>query len=786
MWFHNMKKLLKFALLIASSSLLLASCSFLNDLIPTPSGSTSSNDTSGGGTSDNEFSCKLSATRVNFGEMLTYSITYGSYTSLSVTAHFDGEYFTTKPNEQRNFYATDASGYTDFSITVIDGTNDTTIFEKTYSIAVNLVAVESVRFVQKDFAAKTNNEYEIEYEILPVNADYKSLSFTTSDESKIKVNGNKIKTLADGDSVLTLTLVDGEATYTDTCNISSVFQPITGVEFAYPSLEIAQGFETAVTVNVIPNDASMKDFALTTSNDSMVSIKNGKLLGKVLSGSATITVTAGDFSDTLAVTVVGIAKSNRVSMSEGYYELKSSSTNTGTTQSLGTAKLLVIPVWFTDSSSYISTSAKDNIYDDITECYIGETKSNGWRSVKNYYYDESNHLCNLDITIAPWYNDSFSSSHYYTDNTATFILATTASDYYFSNSSESKTDYDANNDGCLDGILLIYAHPDRQAHSRVDSTDQDSESNMWAYCAHRGGTRNISNPSLNVYFWASYDFMYNSALATSRVGTGYWNGHSDSIGSLDSTTFIHEMGHMFGLVDYYDYKGLSNPAGSYTMQDHDVGGHDPYSLLSLGWAKAYIPNNSCTIALDDVFNEHEVIILTPDWNEYDSPFDEYLILELYSPTGLNQHEQAEIDVSSVGIRLWHVDARLVHYTSSLSEESIVKTTTTHPGGSFTHLVKNDTYDGTNESSYPLGLDYADYNLLQLIHKSGVDTYKPAPSATFEATSLFYAGESFSMADYKDQFKNGAKLNSGVDLGWSFHVDGIDAINLKAAITLTRS
>ena len=43
-----------------------------------------------------------------------------------------------------------------------------------------------------------------------------------------------------------------------------------------------------------------------------------------------------------------------------------------------------------------------------------------------------------------------------------------------------------------------------------------------------------------------------------------------------------------------------------------------------------------------------------------------------------------------------------------------------------------------------------------------------------------------MADYKDQFKNGTKLNSGVDLGWSFHVDGIDAVNLKAAITLTRS
>ena len=781
-----MKRLVKFALLIASSSLLLASCSFLNDLIPSPDSGSTSGATSGD--TKNEFAFNLSSTRLSTGDKLTYSITYGPYRSISVTTHFEAEYLTADPTEQRTYIATSASGYTDFDVRVKDSSTDTTIFEKTYSIAVNLVAVESVRFIQKDFAVKTNNEYEMEYEILPAGANYKSLEFSTSDESKIEITGNKIKTKADGDSVLTLTVVDGEDTFTDTCNVSSVFQPLTGIEFADTSLNISQGFETPVAVNLIPSDASVKDFTLTSSNSSVVSVVNGKLLGKVISGSATITVTSGDFSDTLLVTVVGIAKADRVDMAEGYYEMDTSPSNSGTTQSIGTAKLLVVPIWFTDSSSYITSSGRANVYNDITECYLGDTKSNGWRSVKNYYYDESNHLCNLDITIASWYNVSYASSHYYTDKTATYNLVSAALDYHLSESGESKTVYDANGDGTLDGILLIYAAPDKQARVRVDSIDIDTESNMWAYCAHRSGERNVADPALNVYFWASYDFMYDSTLATSRTGSSYWNGHSDGLGSLDSTTFIHEMGHMFGLDDYYDYKHLSDPAGSYTMQDHDTGGHDPYSLLALGWAKAYIPDNSCTITLDDVYKEHEVIILTPSWNAYNSPFDEYLILELYSPTGLNEHDQSEINVPNVGVRVWHVDARLLYRTGSMTTDNIVKTTTTHPGYAFTHLQTNDSYDGSNASSFPLGIEYADYNLLQLIRKSGVDTYKPAieASTAFRPTSLFYAGESFSMEAYKAQFKNSTKLNSGVDLGWSFHVDAIDDVELKAVITLTKS
>ena len=60
-----------------------------------------------------------------------------------------------------------------------------------------------------------------------------------------------------------------------------------------------------------------------------------------------------------------------------------------TTPSVGEANILVIPVWFTDSSTYISASNKENVREDIHAAYFGTNEETGWRSVKTYYEEES-------------------------------------------------------------------------------------------------------------------------------------------------------------------------------------------------------------------------------------------------------------------------------------------------------------------------------------------------------------------------------------------------------------
>ena len=448
---------------------------------------------------------------------------------------------------------------------------------------------------------------------------------------------------------------------------------------------------------------------------------------------------------------------------------------------VGNPKLLIIPIWFNDSDSFISTTKKNSVREDIQKAYTGTTTDTGWHSVKTYYETESNHKITLSATIADWYNINESYLTYAPKSAIynTANLVEKASNAYFTNhSSDSRKNYDSNGDGYLDGVMLIYAAPDCQ------NSGYESYENLWAYCYWLQNYSNKNNPTANAFFWASYDFMYGSN-ATSRTGHNFSRGYTEYGVKIDTHCLIHEMGHVFGLEDYYDYSyNELVPAGGFSMQDSNVGGHDPYSVMAYGWADPYIPDRSITISLGDFQSTHEVILLAnhsmfnPDDNYKFSPFDEYLLIEYYTPTGLNEFDSKHTyrdnypDGSSIpGIRLWHVDARLTE-NGQFSESSI----TTIPSGSVTHLMSNS-YGGDNASPYGVN-----YNILQLIRKDTSATYRP--NDNFNDGNIFKAGDSFNMSTYSSQFVKGNKMNDGKALGWSFTVNSLNEAG--ATITLTKA
>lgn len=456
--------------------------------------------------------------------------------------------------------------------------------------------------------------------------------------------------------------------------------------------------------------------------------------------------------------------------------------------SIGNVKLLVIPIWFSDSSTYIKNSYKSGVLNDIKTAYIGTTSQTGWHSVKTFYEAESHGKLTLNATVSSWYDCGESSTSFYSDyggTSATVNLVTTATDWYFSvNPSDARSNYDYDKDGYLDGVMLIYASPD----TRYLSSGDDG-GNMWAYCYWAPNYPNISSPEPCAFFWASYNFMYGSSSASSKTGTSYYGGDTSHC-LIDTHTFIHEMGHVFGLDDYYDYSNQYNPAGGFSMQDYNVGSHDPYSVMALGWADPYIPSESTTITLNPFQSSGDLILLTPEWNNYDSPFDEYLLLELYTPTGLNEfdatysYEGRSKGPSNAGIRLWHVDARLLYGDSDNFSAANVTTNPNTSQGRVYHMMSN-TYDEPNYGS-PLGSSYYNYNILQLIRNNTFTTYQPTD--TLSNASLFGNGSSFNTSTYKNQFvKSDGCLNSGATLGWSFSVAIIGSgASAKANITLTKA
>ena len=130
--------------------------------------------------------------------------------------------------------------------------------------------------------------------------------------------------------------------------------------------------------------------------------------------------------------------------------------------------------------------------------------------------------------------------------------------------------------------------------------------------------------------------MYSSDKASQRTGKSSYGNGDTRYCNVDAHTFIHEMGHVLGLQDYYDYDGIGTAVGGFTMQDNNVGGHDPYSVIAYGWAQPYIPTNTVTLTINDFQSSHDVVLLAN--HTVNSPFDEYLLVELYTPTGLNKFD----------------------------------------------------------------------------------------------------------------------------------------------------
>ena len=459
--------------------------------------------------------------------------------------------------------------------------------------------------------------------------------------------------------------------------------------------------------------------------------------------------------------------------------------------SVGTAKILVIPVWFEDSNSYITTKRKTNVRSDIEKAYFGTDEETGWRSVKSYYEEESHGALTLTGTVSDWYRVHQYSSYYAPEQTGTrrtMDLVKTATDWYFENNpEESRLDYDCDHNGYLDGVMLIYGCPDYSALRKYDG----SYGNLWAYCywVQNANLQSVENPGPNVFFWASYDFMYGANVYYDRTGVpkSYASGYTKSPVKIDTHTFIHEMGHVFGLSDYYDYSGQYTPAGGFSMQDHNVGGHDPFSSFSLGWGEAYIPQESMTISIRPFSTSGEFIILSPSWNEYDSAFDEYIAIEYFTLDGLNEMDTSRpyggaypTGSKKPGIRVWHVDARLLYanYNESFSYSRSTTDPLTPLGQ--VELMMSNSYGNKEGYISPLGSAYTDYNLLQLIRNNETETYYPKKDMTTD--DLFYVNDTFSMETVSKQFKQSNKLNSGKSLGYSFTVSEINDVYASISIT----
>lgn len=437
----------------------------------------------------------------------------------------------------------------------------------------------------------------------------------------------------------------------------------------------------------------------------------------------------------------------------------------------GNVNLLAIPVVVSD----YKTSATDSVRQDIQKGLFGTKDQTGWESLASFYKTSSNGQLNITGTVSDWYDPGLTStqmiSKYNQDQNYTSTLLEDAVAWYKKTYNTNMAEFDNDKDGYIDGVFLIYSAPDY-------ATDESLNSDLfWAFTYwdyENEEEPSTSSPIAFTYFWCSYDFIYNSEYGS----------------KVDAHTFCHETGHMMGLQDYYSYttqrSGKTyNPTGNITMMDYNVTDLDCYSKFAFGWTTPYLIDSegTLTISLDDS------VIIPAKNKTVNNAFDEYLMLEIFGPNGLNEQDLTDgyyqsglgsTDITKNGIRAYHVDSRLCYLTSS-DNYNEAKGYVTDPTEYTRYknrlytLAHSNTPAGYSGSEAISSYNYLNpsYRLIQLISNEGTNFAKNEANLTDKA--LFHAGDKFDndSATFKNQFEKSTKLNSGYELAYGFEVISIE-------------
>lgn len=503
-------------------------------------------------------------------------------------------------------------------------------------------------------------------------------------------------------------------------------------------------------------------------------------LDGTLKASATFTVVKG--STVIAKEGSGYFKAGDFSSYSLMNHTSIASMRHRTLSSIGEQKILVVPVCFSDPD-YDSFSEEELA--NINKAYNGDPDETGWQSVRSYYKASSYGKLNLTATIAPVFKF---------ENTSKYFQGLVAKDYYqvsslilsITESLASKMDlsqFDQNGDGYIDAFEMVYKN-DTSVY-KWDGKD-GSETFAWRnfsdFCTN--DSPSTSHVNVGLFLWSQYALCF----------PGYYHNE------IDAHTLIHETGHILGLDDYYSDSYDDLPLGGVDMMDHKVGDHNAFSKMLLGWASPKVVDGSLadfSISLSSFEKTGDCLLVRDTkidaWNGM--PYDEYLLLQYYTPTGLNEKDSAGYGewsgenyghggtYAKAGLEVFHVDARLI---------SDFKTTSGRPNFAYTdNLTKYSYIAASNSGTRSIDVEGSanakrwvsgsDNRLIKILPATGINTFYSKKNNIFDnfgnEQNLFglpaYGCGAKTYTNYamRKLFPNGATFDDGTSLNYSFTVTG---------------
>ena len=428
--------------------------------------------------------------------------------------------------------------------------------------------------------------------------------------------------------------------------------------------------------------------ALSSSSSSI--INNVSYINSETPGTATIRI----YKDNNSTSKERYLAPKNVELKYSYNDLNGIlANNENVCPSKGDVNLLVIPVHLPGDETYNT----EKVRKDIEKVFFSKNDQDiGFKSLTEYFYESSYGQLNFQGEVTDWFDveeyTSIKSPLQVTQGeNGTIIneILRKAVAWAESIKKIDLTKYDNNKDGSIDGIWLVYDHLDYKTELELEYKkdfiydDSNINTSFWNFTAWDWETApNIEKPTTSGFSWTSFSMMY--APNCERDENGLINFETNT--KLDSHVFIHETGHLLGLDDYYaSDDGSYHPMGKATMMDQNICDLDSYSKLVLGWITPYVVYGTSEILIPRATSsKHSVIVIPSNYDDISkevelaisknktenfvyefNPFSEYLLIDLYTPDGLNEQDTTDLIIdgktkapTTSGVRIYHVDSRI--------------------------------------------------------------------------------------------------------------------------------
>jgi M6 family metalloprotease-like protein len=304
----------------------------------------------------------------------------------------------------------------------------------------------------------------------------------------------------------------------------------------------------------------------------------------------------------------------------------------------GDVRILTILIEFQD---HAAVNTRNDIDDGLFGA--GDPALSPYESLAAYYARASyNQLDLSNGNTLDWYQTAYDRTTIDQSTTGRESLIKEVLDYH-ENQGHDFSQYDADGDGAVDYLVVIYAGP------------PDGWGTFW---------------------WGYYTKFLDTAYTLDGKTLGNYSWQWETVPAFNPRIVIHETGHALGVPDYYDYDDTVGPVGGLgglDMMDANRGDHNCFSKFMLDWLVPYLVSGGTHfITLQASGDSPSSCVAIWPGITNDDLFSEFFLVQ-------NRHRvENDAGLPGDGMLIWHIDATLnaagtnFEYNNSFTAHKLVR------------------------------------------------------------------------------------------------------------------